>query len=43
MGHPRPLPGYHAAPASYPVPVRRIPVQGRRLPSDPASRWAPLP
>ena len=28
LGRPRPLPGYHATPASYPVSVRRIPVQG---------------
>src|SRR5215218_5825749 len=43
LGHPRPLPGYHATPASYPVSVRRIPAQGHRLPSDPASRRTPLP
>src|SRR5262249_40643505 len=43
IGRPRPLPGYPTTPALYPIPVRRARVQGPQLPSDPTSRWAPLP
>src|SRR5262249_42597439 len=43
MGRPRPLPGYPTTPALNPVSVRRVRVQGPQLPSDPTSRWAPLP
>ena len=43
LWHPRPLPGYPALPAWYPVSVRRIRDQGHRLPSDSASRRTPLP
>src|SRR5262245_19974831 len=43
IGRPRPLPGYPTTLALYPISVRRVRVQGHRLPSDPTSRWAPLP